>query len=111
MRAALTVVTLAVVLVACSDGPDGPTQPVNPSSVFEAFTEIGGGCSDQFTLGGAGKYPAGYKVVGRDPVDDNGDFYVCTLAAKDPVYNIPGDPKSGINSTTTFRQARSGGAP
>jgi hypothetical protein len=98
MRAMLALAALATVVIACNERPTEPTSPT-PS-----FDLIGGGlCPRQFALTPSDSRPAGsYRIVGRDPADDNRDLYVCSLFAKLPTYNDPNDPKSGVKNPGVY---------
>jgi hypothetical protein len=86
-------VVLVLVAAACSE----PSGPGSPSVAVGApvFDLISGGCPDQFDLAKSAKTTADYKVVGRDPADDNQDGFRCQAITKFPVYS---DDKSTLKS-------------
>jgi hypothetical protein len=87
MHARLAVALMAVTagtLIACADSPTAPVA-LKPS-----FTELAGGCPDQFSLTKGTATPAEYKLVGRSPADDNGDSYICAVVTKEPTYESDG---------------------
>ena len=68
---------------ACTDSPTAPLD----APAFDV-AEIGGGCPDRFTLIKKGQlWEADYRLVGRDPADDNSDFIICVLVTKEPAYD------------------------
>ena len=68
-------------LLACA----GTADTLAPS--LDGVTLDAGGCPAQFTLTKSTKWTMDWKVQGRDPADDNGDFYNCQLIVKEPVFD------------------------
>ena len=95
MRVLLSLAALspAFLALACTDTP---TQTHDFAPAFDEAPV--GACPAKFTLSQKVGIPPDSRVLGRDPADDNGDGYQCVLFAKGPVYNSPGDPKSGLKS-------------
>jgi len=76
------VAAIAAILVACADGADTPLTP----TLDEVPMAAAGGCPGQFTMAKSVKWPVSWKVQGRDPADDNGDFLHCQLIVREPVF-------------------------
>jgi hypothetical protein len=92
MPATLVVAAVAAGLIACADNPDTSLAP----SLDEATTDAAGGCPGQFTLAKTIKWSTAWKVQGRDPADDNGDFLHCQLITKEPVFDEKNLVRQGV---------------
>jgi hypothetical protein len=75
-------VAFTVLTLACSDTPTAPR--VEPAL---EVAEVGGGCPNRFQATKVTKWSAFYRVVGRDPADDNLDFVICALITKEPEFD------------------------
>jgi hypothetical protein len=83
---------VAVVLIACTDNGNTPMAP----SLDEVTMDAAGGCPGQFTLAKTVKWTMDWKVQGRDPADDNGDFLHCQLIVKEPVFDEKNLVRQGV---------------
>ena len=82
----VAVPTLLGILAGCDPSrPSAPAVSLEETPAPPAGGDILGACPNKFTT--VPPKTSYSDVVGRDPADDNGDQVVCSLIAKDPVFD------------------------